>query len=49
MKKYGDHWYKSNDFVVNPMDKFVDYFVICESTKTHQGKNKKLNFDSYKN
>ena len=23
----------------------VDYFVISESTKTHQGKNKKLNFD----
>ena len=26
MKKYGDHWYKPNDFVVNPMDKWLDYF-----------------------
>ena len=30
---------------LNILDKFVDYFVISESTKTHQGKNKKLNFD----
>jgi beta-1,4-mannosyl-glycoprotein beta-1,4-N-acetylglucosaminyltransferase len=33
------------DLRLNILDKFVDYFVICESTKTHQGKNKKLNFD----
>ena len=33
------------DLRLNILDEFVDYFVICESTKTHQGKNKKLNFD----
>ena len=33
------------DLRLNILDKFVDYFVISESTKTHQGKNKKLNFD----
>ena len=24
--KYGEHWYKKNDYVVNPVDKFADYF-----------------------
>ena len=33
------------DLRLNILDKFVDYFVISESTKTHQGKDKKLNFD----
>ena len=33
------------DLRLNILDKFVDYFVISESTKTHQGKTKKLNFD----
>mgnify|MGYP001416063232 CR=1 FL=1 len=33
------------DLRLNILDKFVDYFVISESTKTHQGKYKKLNFD----
>ena len=33
------------DLRLNVLDKFVDYFVISESTKTHQGKTKKLNFD----
>ena len=33
------------DLRLNILDKYVDYFVISESTKTHQGKNKKLNFD----
>ena len=33
------------DLRLNILDKFVDYFVISESTKTHQGKSKKLNFD----
>tara|TARA_B100001063_G_C16751892_1_gene550767 strand:- start:51 stop:848 length:798 start_codon:yes stop_codon:yes gene_type:complete len=33
------------DLRLNILDKFVDYFVISESTKTHQGKNKKLNFN----
>ena len=27
------------------LDKFVDHFVIVESTLNHQGKTKKLNFD----
>lgn len=26
MYKYGEHWYKENDYVVNPVDKFADYF-----------------------
>ena len=30
---------------MNILDKYVDYFVISESTKTHQGKDKKLNFE----
>ncbi len=33
------------DLRLNVLNKFVDYFVISESTKTHQGKNKKINFD----
>ena len=33
------------DLRLNILDKHVDYFVISESTKTHQGENKKINFD----
>jgi len=33
------------DLRLNILDKHVDYFVISESTKTHQGENKNLNFD----
>ena len=33
------------DLRFNILDKHVDYFVISESTKTHQGNEKKLNFD----
>ena len=33
------------DLRMNILNEFVDYFVISESTKTHQGENKKLNFD----
>ena len=33
------------DLRLNILNKYVDYFVISESTKTHQGKNKKLNFN----
>ena len=33
------------DLRLNILDEYVDYFVISESTKTHQGKNKKINFD----
>jgi len=33
------------DLRLNILDQYVDYFVISESTKTHQGKNKKINFD----
>ena len=42
------------DLRFNILDKYVDYFVISESTKTHQGDEKKLkfninNFTKYKN
>ena len=33
------------DLRLNVLDKQVDYFVISESTKTHQGEPKKLNFN----
>ena len=33
------------DLRMNILNKYVDYFVISESTKTHQGKDKKLNFN----
>ena len=33
------------DLRFNVLNKYVDYFVISESTKTHQGKNKKINFN----
>ena len=33
------------DLRLNILNKYVDYFVICESNKTHQGNNKKINFD----
>ena len=33
------------DLRFNILDKFVDFFVIAESTTDHQGKQKKLNFD----
>ena len=49
MKIYDCFQYFNEDHIVdlplNVLDKFVDYFVISESTKTHQGKNKKINFD----
>ncbi len=33
------------DLRLNILDEYVDYFVISESTKTHQGKDKSLNFN----
>ena len=33
------------DLRFNILNKFVDYFVIVESTVNHQGKPKKLQFD----
>ncbi|MDC1092611.1 hypothetical protein OAS35_00730 [Pelagibacteraceae bacterium] len=33
------------DLRLNILDKYVDYFVISESTKTHQGEPKKINFN----
>ena len=33
------------DLRFNILDKFVDFFVIAESTTDHQGHDKKLNFD----
>ena len=32
------------DLRLNILDNQVDYFVISESTRTHQGRRKKLNF-----
>ena len=34
------------DLRLNILGDYVDYFVISESTKTHQGTNKKINFNS---
>ena len=38
------------DLRMNILDDYVDFFVISESTKTHQGEEKKLNFkiDNFK-
>ena len=33
------------DLRMNILNQYVDYFIISESTKTHQGENKKLNFN----
>jgi beta-1,4-mannosyl-glycoprotein beta-1,4-N-acetylglucosaminyltransferase len=33
------------DMRLNILNEYVDYFVISESTKTHQGREKKLNFN----
>ena len=33
------------DLRLNILNKYVDFFVISESTKTHQGKDKQINFD----
>jgi beta-1,4-mannosyl-glycoprotein beta-1,4-N-acetylglucosaminyltransferase len=33
------------DLRLNTLNQYVDFFVISESTKTHQGKDKKINFD----
>ena len=48
MSIYDCFQYYNEDHIVdlrlNILDKYVDYFVISESTKTHQGKNKKINF-----
>ena len=27
------------------LESFVDYFIVCEATKTHTGKEKNLNFN----
>ena len=49
MAIYDCFQYFNEDHIVdlrfNILDKFVDYFVISESTKTHQGKPKQINFD----
>jgi beta-1,4-mannosyl-glycoprotein beta-1,4-N-acetylglucosaminyltransferase len=33
------------DLRLNILDKYVDFFVVSESTRNHQGKTKKLNFE----
>ena len=33
------------DIRLNTLDKFVDYFVIVESTSTHSGEKNELKFD----
>ena len=49
MAMYDCFQYFNEDHIVdlrfNILNDQVDYFVISESTKTHQGKEKKLNFD----
>ena len=49
MAIYDCFQYFNEDHVIdlrfNILNKYVDYFVISESTKTHQGNSKKLNFD----
>ena len=49
MAIYDCFQYFDEDHIVelrlNILDQYVDYFVISESTKTHQGKSKKINFD----
>ena len=49
MKIFDCTLYYDEDLILetrlNILDKFVDKFVICESTFTHSGKEKKLNFD----
>ncbi len=49
MAIYDCFQYFNEDFMVdlrmNILNDKVDYFVISESTKTHQGESKKLNFD----
>ena len=36
------------DLRMNILNEKVDYFVVSESTKTHQGVEKKLNFNAEK-
>ena len=36
------------DLRLNILDEFVDFFVMVESTTNHQGKPKKLNFDTFR-
>ncbi len=52
MAIYDCFQYFSEDHIVdlrmNILSEHVDFFVISESTKTHQGKDKKLNFDKKK-
>ena len=49
MAIYDCFQYFDEDHIVelrlNILDQYVDYFVISESTKTHQGTSKKINFD----
>ncbi len=49
MAIYDCFQYFNEDFMIdlrmNILNEHVDYFVISESTKTHQGKDKKLNFN----
>ena len=49
MAIYDCFQYFNEDHIVdlrfNILNEYVDYFVVSESTKTHQGKSKKINFD----
>ena len=41
-------FYQSNilfELRLKTLEKYVDFFVVCEATKTHSGSKKKLNFD----
>ena len=49
MKIYDCFMYYDEDLLLdlrlNYLDKYVDYFVICEATYSHKGKSKNLNFN----
>ncbi len=49
MAIYDCFQYFNEDYMVdlrlNILNKHVDYFVVSESTRTHQGESKKLNFN----
>ena len=49
MKVYDCTLYHDEDLILdlrlNILSKFVDKFIICESTFSHSGRKKKLNFN----
>lgn len=37
--KYGDHWYKSTDMIVNPLDRFADAYYTSVNDIMWAGRN----------